>query len=232
MHQRAALAAREHGGVEFLFQLFVGAGQDQAATWTAQGLVGGSGDHVGERNRVRVQAGSHQTGNVGHIDKEISADFVSDLTEAREIQGLGVSGEAGDDHFRLVFDRQALDFVVVDQAGVGVDAVLHRVVELAGEADLGTVGQVPAVGQAHAQYGIAGLQQGQIDRRVGLAAGVRLDVGIVGAEQLLGALDGQGFDLVDVLATAVVTLARITFGVFVGQAAALGFHDALAGVVL
>ncbi|MNW00662.1 hypothetical protein D3C71_1961870 [compost metagenome] len=76
------------------------------------------------------------------------------------------------------------------------------------------------------------MQQGQINRRVGLAAGVRLDVGIVGAEQLLGALDGQGFDLVDVLATAVVTLARITFGVFVGQAAALGFHDALAGVVL
>jgi len=37
---------------------------------------------------------------------------------------------------------------------------------------------------------------------------------------------------VDVLAATVVTLARIAFGVLVGQAAALGLHDALAGVVL
>jgi hypothetical protein len=60
----------------------------------------------------------------------------------------------------------------------------------------------------------------------------RLDVGVIGAEQLLGALDGQGFDLVHVLAATVVALARIAFGVFVGQAAALGLHHALAGVVL
>ncbi|MCY1181189.1 hypothetical protein D9M73_216790 [compost metagenome] len=49
---------------------------------------------------------------------------------------------------------------------------------------------------------------------------------------MLGALDGQGLDLVYVLATTVVALARITFGVLVGQAAALGLHHALAGVVL
>ncbi|MDR6356321.1 hypothetical protein Q3H58_002992 [Pseudomonas psychrotolerans] len=88
------------------------------------------------------------------------------------------------------------------------------------------------VGQAHAEDGIAGLQQGQVDGGVGLGTRVRLDVGVVGAEQLLGALDGQLLDLVDVLAATVVALARIAFGVLVGQHAALGFHDALAGVVL
>ncbi len=61
---------------------------------------------------------------------------------------------------------------------------------------------------------------------------MRLDVGIVGAEQLLGAFDGQCFDLVHMLATAVVALARIAFGVFVGEAAALRLHHAFAGVVL
>ncbi|MCY1458409.1 hypothetical protein D9M71_757900 [compost metagenome] len=60
---------------------------------------------------------------------------------------------------------------------------------------------------------------------------MRLDVGVIGAEQLLGAVDGQLLDLVDELATTVVALARIAFGVLVGQAAALGFHHALAGVV-
>ncbi|MNZ12287.1 hypothetical protein D3C78_291620 [compost metagenome] len=61
---------------------------------------------------------------------------------------------------------------------------------------------------------------------------MRLDVGVVGAEQLLGAVDGQLLDDVDVLATTVVALARIAFGVLVGQHGTLGFHHRRAGVVL
>ncbi|MDT4838636.1 hypothetical protein FQZ97_723980 [compost metagenome] len=61
---------------------------------------------------------------------------------------------------------------------------------------------------------------------------MRLHVGGVGAEQLLDAVDGQLLDLVDVLAAAVVALARIAFGVLVGELRALGFHDGRAGVVL
>ncbi|MNN87855.1 hypothetical protein D3C81_2054640 [compost metagenome] len=38
-------------------------------------------------------------------------------------------------------------------------------------------------------------------------------------------------DHVDVFAAAVVTLAWVAFGVFVGQNRALGFHDCRAGVV-
>ncbi|MNC26130.1 hypothetical protein D3C75_742510 [compost metagenome] len=87
------------------------------------------------------------------------------------------------------------------------------------------------MGQAHAEDGVTSLQQGQVDGTVGRGAGVRLDVGVVGAEQLLGALDGQGFYLVHVLAATVVALARVAFGVLVGQAAALGLHHALGGVV-
>ncbi len=61
---------------------------------------------------------------------------------------------------------------------------------------------------------------------------MRLDVGVVGTEQLPGALDGQRLDLVHMLAATVVALARIALGVLVGQAAALRLHDALAAVVL
>ncbi len=39
VHQRAALGTREYCGVELFLDLFVGLGQDQAATRTAQGLV-------------------------------------------------------------------------------------------------------------------------------------------------------------------------------------------------
>ena len=194
--------------------------------------MGGGGDHIGVRQRVRVQARGNQAGDVGHVDEQQCANLVGDLTEARKIEGLGVSGETGHDHFRLAFDGQALNFVVVDQTGIGVDAVLHGVVQLARGRHFGAVGQVAAVGQAHAQDGVTGIDQRQVHRAVGGRTGVWLHVGVISAEQLFGALDGQGFNLVHMLAAAVVALAWVAFGVFVGQAAALGFHDAFAGVVL
>ena len=60
---------------------------------------------------------------------------------------------------------------------------------------------------------------------------MRLDVSIVSAEQLFRAVDSQLLNHVDVFAAAVVTLARISFSVFVGQLRALRLHYARAGVV-
>ncbi|MNQ61136.1 hypothetical protein D3C85_754450 [compost metagenome] len=60
---------------------------------------------------------------------------------------------------------------------------------------------------------------------------MRLNVGVVGTEQLFGAIDSQLLDDVDVLATTVVALARVAFGVLVGQYRALSFHHRWAGVV-
>jgi hypothetical protein len=93
------------------------------------------------------------------------------------------------------------------------------------------VGQVTAVGQAHAENGVARLQQRQIHRLVGLRAGVRLHVGVIGAKQLLDALNGQTLGHIHVFAAAVVALARIAFRVLVGQYRALGLQHTRAGVV-
>ena len=62
-------------------------------------------------------------------------------------------------------------------------------------------------------------------------AGVRLDVGMVGAEELFGAVAGQVLDDVGVLASAVVALAGIALGVLVGEDRAGGFKHGLADKV-
>lgn len=71
---------------------------------------------------------------------------------------------------------------------------------------------------------------------VGLSAGVGLHVdghldacGL--AEELLGAVDGELFNDVDVLAAAVVALAGIAFRVLVREAGTLGLHDRRGSVV-
>jgi len=94
------------------------------------------------------------------------------------------------------------------------------------------VGEVAAVGQIHPQHGVARLEHGEVNRLVGLAAGDRLDVGVLGAEQLLGSPDGEPFSLVHELAAAVVASTRITLVVLVGQDRSHRFQDRLAHEVL
>src|SRR5690625_2690552 len=93
------------------------------------------------------------------------------------------------------------------------------------------MGQMPPVVQSHPQNGVARGTWRRGDRRVGLGARVGLNVGIIGAKQCLGTLNGQAFALVYILTTAVVALAGVTFGVLIGQFGTLSRHHQRAGVV-
>lgn len=50
------------------------------------------------------------------------------------------------------------------------------------------MGEMTAVGQAHAEDGVAGVEQRQVHRGVGRGTGMHVDVGVVGAERLPGVL--------------------------------------------
>ena len=95
-----------------------------------------------------------------------------------------VGAGADHDHLRLVLVREALELVVVDPLVVFADAVRDDVVELAGEVQRMAVREVAAVREVHAEDGVAGLEQREVDGHVRLRAGVRLHVGVLGAEQL------------------------------------------------
>ena len=86
------------------------------------------------------------------------------------------------------------------------------------------MGQVAAVGEIHAQDRVARFQQGQEHGEVGLGAAVGLHVGPGGPEELLGALNRQFFDGIDVLTAAVVAAVGQAFGVLIGEHRALGGH--------
>ena len=113
VHQRAALQAGEDGAVDRL--LVLGLHQDEAAARAAQALVGGGGDDVGMRHRVRVDAGGDQAGVVGHVDHEDRADVLRDLGEALEVDAQRIGRGAGDDQLGPVLVRLALHRVVVDR---------------------------------------------------------------------------------------------------------------------
>ena len=215
MHERAALHHREDRLVDGRRVLSLA--QDHAAAWAAQDLVGGEGDDVGVRHGTGDRLARHEADEVGGVHHEDRPDLVSDLAEGGEIDEAGVRRRSSDDHPRLVLQRDRADLVVVDGLGVLAHAVGHDLEPLAGEVDLGSVGEVATVRQAHGQDGLAGLDEGAVRREVGARAAVRLEVGMLCAEELLGALDTDDLRLVDLGAATVVALAGVTLGVLIAQ---------------
>ena len=127
---------------------------------------------------------------------------------------------------------QRRHLIEVDALVVLADAVVKTLIQLTGEIKVHTVGEMAAVGEVHGQDRIARFQTGEVNGHVGLGAGMRLDVGVFGAEELAGAVDGQPLHNVHVLAAAVIALSRIAFGVFIGEDGTLRGQHGGAGVVL
>ena len=132
------------------------------------------------------------------------------------------------------FSRTAVasSCVVVNGFGIFADLVADDAVEFAGEVELVAVGEMAAVREIEAEDAVAGGQERHVGGGVGLGAGVGLHVGVVGAEELFGAVAGEVFDDVGELAAAVVALAGIALRVFVGEYGACGFEHGAADEVL
>ena len=84
---------------------------------------------------------------------------------------------------------------------------------------------MPAVGKAQTHDRIPGLQHGKIDRHVRLGAAVGLHIGMIRAVEFAGPVPGQILHDVHILASAVIALSRVSFGIFVCQAGAHRGHD-------
>ena len=91
---------------------------------------------------------------------------------------------------------------------------------------------MPTVREVGAEHDVARLEQREVDGHVGLGTRVRLDVGVLAAEQLPGPRDGEILDHVDDLAAAVVASTGVPLGVLVGEDRAGGLQDGLGHEVL
>ena len=97
----------------------------------------------------------------------------------------------------------------------------HGIEPFARHVDLHAVGEMPAGGEVQAEERVARIHQRQEHRGIGRRAGMRLHIGELAAEQFGDAIDRKLLGDIDELAAAVIALARIAFGIFVGQHRAL-----------
>ncbi len=228
--QRASLQAGEDRLVDLRAQL--GRGQDGATPRAAEGLVGGEGDDVGDADRAGVRATGDEPRDVGDVEHQQRAHLVRDGPERLSVDAARVGRCTSNDHLRPVLEGEVAHLVEVDPLVARAQPVGDEVVEDAAGVDGRAVGEVAAMVQRQTEDGVARIEQTQVDGHVGVGAGVRLDVGVLRPEELLGPLDGQRLGLVDELVAAVVALARVALRVLVGEDGAGGAQDGGRGEVL
>ncbi len=131
-----------------------------------------------------------------------------------------------------MLEGEPTHLVHVDHLRVGVDPVGDEVVVEPAEVDRRAVGEMTALIEPHPENRVPRLQQREVGAHVGLGPGMGLDVGELGAEQLLGPIDGQLLHLVDDLTAFVIATTRIALGVLVGEHRARCRHDRRGGEVL
>ena len=179
--------------------------------------MGRRGDDVSVLHRVLQQASCDQTSRVSHIDQQDGTYCVGDLAHALVVPLTAVGRTTTDDQLRLVLQGQLLHLVVVHAARLAAEVIADVVVENTRRVYSATVREVAALIEVQAHEGVARLQDGEQYSLVGLCTRVGLHVDKLSAEELLHAVDGEVLHLVHHLATAIVALAGITLGIFVGE---------------
>ncbi len=223
VHQRTALCTGENRLVHCFREFFIVC-ENQTAARTAERFVRGGGDDIGIRHGRGMQACGNQTRDMRHIHHKVCADLFRDFGNAFKVDDARIRRCACDNQLRLTFFGFLFKFVIIDVA-VPVHTVSNKVEVFARHIDGRAVGQVSALGKIHTHNGIAGLNQRKIRRHIRLRARMRLYVGKIRTEQFTGTLDRDIFYDIDALTAAVIALARITLGIFVGQHTAHCRHN-------
>ena len=141
-----------------------------------------------------------------HVAQEERTDLVRDLAKSVGLHRARVRRAATDDELRTHLFRLREHLVVVDHHRLARHAVARDRVEAAAEVDLVAVREMAAVIEAQREDRVSRFEHRCVDRHVRLGAGVRLDVRVLGAEELLRPVDRELLDLVDDLAATVVPL--------------------------
>ena len=149
----------------------------------------------------------------------------------REVDDAGIRARADHDHLRLVLVGQPVELVVIDPFVVRLHAVGDDFIQQARKVERVTVRQVAAVGEVHAEDGVARLHDREIHGHVGLRARMRLHIRVLRAEELFRPADGEALDDVHVLAAAVVPATGVAFGVLIGEHGARRGEDGAADEV-
>lgn len=250
---RTALVTREDGEVNLLLKIVEGllalgiyaadtlAVEDHGTARATERLVGGGSDNVGIGEGRRNDASSNQTGNVGHVNNEVGANRVGNLTEAGIVNVAAIGGGTSNNDSGSVELGILCEGVVVNDTSLGIDSIGERLKVVADgrnllAGDLVSVGQVTAVRKVKAHETAVKGHDGLIDLKVGRGTREGLNVHaplfLLKAKSLKSTLLAETLNSVNMLVTGVVPLTGQSLRVLVRHGRPKGIKNGLGSDVL
>ena len=118
--------AGEDRGVKLLSECFV-IRDNHTTTWTAKGLVRCSRCNMGVWEGRRMLARCNETGKVRHVDVQVSANHIRNLTHTFKIDLARDCRTACNNHLWLMLFRERFDLIIVQQVVLLAHAILDCV---------------------------------------------------------------------------------------------------------
>src|SRR5919202_4042310 len=141
------------------------------------------GDHLAVGYWRRMNVAGDEPGDVRHVGDKECSNLGGDLTKPVEADDARVSARPGDDHGRLLSQRDLAHLIVV-YVPTPADPVVDEVIGPAREVEPRPVREMPAMRKIHRKNLVTGLDKGGISRFVSLASRVRLHVHMLYPEDL------------------------------------------------
>lgn len=132
---RATLVAGEDGEVDWVLEIIHDllarlvstsnslAEEDHGSSRTTKRLVGGSSDNISVLEWRWNNTGSNETGDVRHVDNEVSTDGVGNLSHSSIVDETAVGRGAGNKTLWPIELSIGLEEVIVNDASLEIDLV-------------------------------------------------------------------------------------------------------------
>lgn len=146
--------------------------EDQGSARSTETLVAGGGDDISIAERTRQDLGGDHSRNVSHISEHVGVDLVANLADALVVDQTAVGTGASNNDLGSVEYGELLELLIVDEAGLLVEAVGDGLEVLGNCGDLlggrlVSVGQMATVGEVQTHQAIMGIHESRVDVQVG-----------------------------------------------------------------
>src|SRR5690625_1398076 len=106
-------------------------------------------DKVSMWYRVWMKSSSNKTSNMCHINHEHCSNIIRNLPQSFKVNRSRVCTSPRNENTWTMFDRELLDFIIINQERVRVNPVTDEIVQYARCINRTTMGQMSAMSKIH-----------------------------------------------------------------------------------
>ena len=182
-------------------------------------------------HRILQKTCGNKTGSMCHIDPQNSSYLICNFPHPLIVPLSRICRSSTYNKFRMTLYCPLLHSIIIDISGSFIKSVRNRIVKNTRHVNRGAMSKMTSLRQIESHKCISRFKYSHHNCHIGLCSGMRLDIGILGIINLAQSVNSQLLNLINHLATAIISLSGVTFCIFVGTYRPHCFHNLSGDIV-